>query len=198
MLPLLLKNRNRNGIWRSACGPFHSLRITDFFIGENKRDLKPIRPKGIMGYTFGKATRKDIKKLIFKHYKNKRMAKNRAECYVSHNFTTVARQNREIIGRVQWYIKENPSHGLVEFEEVYLSEKHRGKGIGKALLKNAIKDVREHFKKEKLKLRRIYLFVSKDNMTARRLYKGLGFREVADVGDLFYDGCKELLCVLRV
>jgi len=151
-----------------------------------------------MSYTFGNATKKDIKQLLFKHYKSKRVAKNRAECYVTHNFTNVVRHNGKIVGSIQWYIKENPSHGLVEFEETYLNEGYRGKGIGRALLKTTILAVKKYFKREKLKLRRIYLFVSKDNAAARRLYGKFGFIKTADVGDLFYDGCKELLYVLKI
>jgi ribosomal protein S18 acetylase RimI-like enzyme len=149
-------------------------------------------------YVFNLATKKDVNQLIFKHYKNQKIARKRAECYTSHNFTSVARDQNRIIGTIQWYVKEDPSLGLVEFEEIFISEKYRGKGLGLELLRNAITHVRNYFKKEKLVLRRIYLFVSKDNLAARRLYEKTGFRKVANVGDLFKDKTKELLYVLKI
>lgn len=149
-------------------------------------------------YVFNLATKKDARQLIFKHYKNQKIARKRAECYTSHNFTSVAKYQNEIIGTIQWYIKEDPSLGLVEFEEIFISEKYREKGLGLDLLRNTINHVINHFKKEKLILRRIYLFVSKDNLAARRLYEKTGFRKVANAGDLFKDKTEELLYVLKI
>jgi hypothetical protein len=59
----------------------------------------------------GLATEKDKKQLIehFRYYK--KLAEKRADCYIKHNFTIVAKDKEKIIGVLQWYIKEAPKAG---------------------------------------------------------------------------------------
>ena len=97
----------------------------------------------------GLATEKDKKQLyeFFKHYKNKKLVENRVNCYLSHNFTIVAKDKGKIIGVLQWYVKEDPKAGVVEFEEVFILKAYRGKGIGALLVKFAIQSIIDYFKK---------------------------------------------------
>ena len=90
------------------------------------------------------ATSEDRRQLSkhFEHYKIKKIIENRLDCYLSHNFTVVAKDKRKIVGVLQWYIKEDPRAGVVEFEEVHFSEEYRGKGIGSLLMKFAIQSVK--------------------------------------------------------
>jgi ribosomal protein S18 acetylase RimI-like enzyme len=145
------------------------------------------------------ATNKD-KKLFdyFKHYKIKEIIKKRINCYLEHNFTVVAKDENKIVGVLQWYIKENPNNGVVEFEEVFVSKDYRNKGIGSSLVKFAIKSVKKYFKKLKIKPRKIFLFVGKKNKAAQVLYKKQGFKFISKVNDLFHDKETELFYSLNL
>src|SRR3989338_1082227 len=134
------------------------------------------------------ARSKDKNQLLdnFKHYNVNEIIKNRVDCYTSHNFTVIAKIGDELVGILQWYVKEDPKAGVVEFEEVYVSENHRGKGIASSLMGFAIRSVKEYFKKHNLKLRKIFLFVSKNNKPARALYEKYGFNYITGIGPLFY------------
>jgi len=83
---------------------------------------------------------KDRKQLLgfFKHYKVRSIAQNRVDCYLSHNFTVIAKEKEKIVGILPWYVKENPNAGVTEFEEIYVSENHRGKRVGSAMIKSAL------------------------------------------------------------
>lgn len=125
------------------------------------------------------ATEKDKKQLLvfFKPYKVEKILNNRVDCYLSHNFTIVAKDKNKIVGVLQWYIKENPQNGLVEF---------------------AIQSIKNFFKKIKINPRRIYLFVSENNKVARALYEKYNFKYVSNVGYLFSDKEKDLIYILKL
>jgi hypothetical protein len=73
------------------------------------------------------ATGEDKQQLLehFRHYQNQELIEKRVDCYLSHNFTVVAKDKDRIVGVVQWYVKENPTEGIVEFEEVHVLESYR-------------------------------------------------------------------------
>jgi len=146
------------------------------------------------------ATKKDKQQLLdyFKHYKVREILEHRVDCYIYHNFTVVAKDRDKIVGTLQWHVKEDPKMGLVEFEEIHVSEDYRGKGIGSAIIKFAIQSVKNFFKKIKIKPRRIFLFVNENNKVARALYEKHGFRLISDVGYLFSDKEKELVYSLDI
>ena len=95
------------------------------------------------------ASGEDRKQLLefFKHYKVKEIINNRVACYLSHNFSVIAKHADTIVGLLQWHVKENPKLGLAEFEEVFVVESHRRKGIGNLLVEYAIQSVRDYFRK---------------------------------------------------
>jgi ribosomal protein S18 acetylase RimI-like enzyme len=123
------------------------------------------------------ATEEEREQLLehFKHYQNQELIKKRVNCYLSHNFTVVAKDKDRIVGVVQWYIKEDPRDGVVEFEEVHVLESYRGKGIGSRLIEFSIRSVKEHFAKIGLKPKKIFLFSDKENDVARTLFEKSGF-----------------------
>ncbi len=141
------------------------------------------------------ATKKDKNQLLdyFKHYKIKEVLDNRIECYLSHNFTVVAKDKDKIVGTLQWYIKEDPRRGIVEFEEVHVLQDYRSKRIGASLVKFAIQSVKNYFKKIQTTPRRIFLFVSEENEAAKTLYESNDFKLFSVVGNLFSETEKELL-----
>jgi len=144
------------------------------------------------------ATEKDKKQLLeyFKHYKVEEVIKKRIDSYLFHNFTVVAKDEDKIVGILQWYIKENPQAGVVEFEEVHVLDKYRERGIGSSIVKFAIQSVRDYFKKININPRKIFLFVSKNNNAARVLYEKHGFKFISEINDLFLDDEIELFCSL--
>ena len=144
------------------------------------------------------ATEKDRNQLLtfFKHYKVKKVINNRVDCYLSHNFSIVAKDKNRIVGILQWHVKENPNQGIVEFEEVFISKDYRGKKIGSLLIEFALKSVKNFFKDIKIDPRRIYLFVGENNKVARALYEKHNFRNVSNVGHLFSDAEKDLIYIL--
>ena len=146
------------------------------------------------------AGKKDRKRLLnfFRHYGGMKLIEKRVDCYLCYNFTVIAKDNGRIVGVLQWYAKENPEDGLAEFEEVFVLKKYRSKGIGSMITGYAIRSVNEYFRKLRIKPRKIFLFVSKKNMAARKLYEKHGFRKVASVGNLFRDNVKELIYSLRL
>ncbi|MCX6749021.1 MAG: GNAT family N-acetyltransferase [Candidatus Pacearchaeota archaeon] len=135
---------------------------------------------------------------FFKHYHINPIIKNRVDCYTSHNFTVVAKENGSIIGTVQWYVKEDPKAGVAEFEEVFISEECRGKGVGSELIKFAINEVIKFFKTNNLKPRKIFVFVGKRNLIARNLYEKFGFKPIAELNELFSDEEKEIFYCLNL
>lgn len=153
-----------------------------------------------MTITITTATNKDKQQLIdyLKHYKIKEFIQKRVECYLTHNFTIVAKDDEKIAGMLQWHVKEDPDDGLAEFEEVHVMEDYRGKGIGTKMVKYAVQSVKEYFKKLGFKPRKIFLFVGKDNQPGRALYEKQGFKYAADVGNLFHDDEVELFYVLNI
>lgn len=146
------------------------------------------------------ASKEDSEQLLgfFRHYNNKTVSQNRVECYLSHNFTIVAKDRNKIVGILQWHIKENPNAGTVEFEEIFVRERYRGKEVGSVLIEYAIQLVKAYFTNLKIKPRKIFLFVAKKNKAARKLYQKHGFKLLADVGKLFSDTETELLYCLNL
>lgn len=146
------------------------------------------------------ASKKDKEQLLefFKHYKVESVIKKRVGCYLSHNFTVIAKDKNNIVGALQWYMKEDPKLGITEFEEVYVSENYRNKRIGSSLVKFAIQSVRNHFRKIGIKPRKIFLFVSKENKIARVLFEEHGFKRISKVDNLFYNNRTELIYCLEL
>ncbi|MHA1987889.1 MAG: GNAT family N-acetyltransferase [Promethearchaeota archaeon] len=132
----------------------------------------------------------------FQHFKDKTAMRKRAECYLFHNNTILAKDGKLIVGKVLWYVKENPNDGLVELEELFILEDYRRKGVGSELIKFCINAVQNHFKNLGIKPRRIYLFTNENNEGARKLYENFGFEPIANLGHLYSDDENDLFYVL--
>lgn len=144
-----------------------------------------------------KASKKDEKQLIkwFNHYNNKKIIKNRVECYINHNFTLIAKYEKKIIGVLQWLVKEDPKSGIAEFEEIFIKQDHRGKGIASMLVEMAINEVKKEFTKHGFTPRKIFLFVSKGT-PAVKLYEKHGFKFIANLGKILSDSSDDLFYTL--
>ena len=132
----------------------------------------------------------------FQHFKDKTVMRKRAECYLFHNNTVLAKDGEHIIGKVLWYVKENPHDGLVELEELYVLEEYRRKGVGSELIKFSINAVQKYFKSLGIEPRRIYLFMNENNLGARNLYENFGIKHIANLGHLHSDDENDIFYIL--
>ncbi|HEC39056.1 hypothetical protein LCGC14_0515530 [marine sediment metagenome] len=132
----------------------------------------------------------------FQHFNHKEIMNNRANCFLSHNNTIIAKDGNRIIGKLLWYLKEDPNFGVVEFEELYVFEEYRRKGIGSELLRTSITAVQDHFKNLGIEPRRIFLFVDENNKIARKLYEKFGFEYITKLGHLHSESENDLFYML--
>lgn len=76
-------------------------------------------------------------------------------------------------GVVAYYLNEN--NKLIFISIIAVSKSYRGQGLGKQLMANVVKLISDKFNV-------ISLEVSKDNISAKRLYESFGFEIVEDRG----------------
>src|SRR3989338_1182853 len=74
----------------------------------------------------------------------------------SHHYI-VAEEKGKIIGIVTWLMHGLPKHQLCELDRIAVLPEYRGEGIAKKLFDALIKDANSFYKKNKSKLRKIYL-----------------------------------------
>ena len=104
---------------------------------------------------------------------------------------TVAQENGKIIGIVTWIMHGLPKHQLAELDRIAVLPEYRGKGVAHKLFDALIKDAKQFFKKNKSKLRKIYLLTHADNTRAHKFYEKLGFRHEATLKRHYYKGKDE-------
>jgi len=140
------------------------------------------------------ANLKDSPELIkfYSNYSNKNFLSKRIECYIKYNYVFVAKVDEKIVGVLQSYIKEDSGSGLAEFEEVFVLEEYRHRGIALGLIKHAVSKIKQEFLRLGSKPRKVYLFVSANNIAGISLYKKAGFKQITKVGPLFDDNKEEL------
>jgi len=85
----------------------------------------------------------------------------------------VAETNGEVVGFIDIWAFPDVSHGayLAQIQNLVVTEKIRGKGIGTRLIEEVI----SFFKKRKY--HELHVWTEKENRGAVRLYKRLGFRK---------------------
>ncbi len=100
---------------------------------------------------------------------------------------TVAARGEEVLGYSVLWHTENGLH----LANVAVREDRRGRGIGRALVENAIAEAR------RLRAGRITLEVRESNLKARKLYEELGFRAV-EIKRGYYRSDREDAVVMRL
>ena len=145
------------------------------------------------------AKKEDVDKLVnyLKHYRNDGFNRKKQKCYTSHNHTIIVCDSEKIVGLNQWYVKENPQDGLVEFEELHILEDYRGKGIATKLAKFSIESVKEHFAELNIEPKGVYVFITKGNVAVEKLLVNLGFEKKGKVNDFFKIGETQLVYIYR-
>lgn len=146
------------------------------------------------------ATNNDRDQLIaaLDNYGDKDFIETRIDHYLKHNRTIIVKEGEKIIGRTQWYPKENPKAGVAELEEVFVEEQYRGQGIGSKIIEKSVEEVKNFFNSRKIQPRRIYLLVRRENETGRRLYEKAGFKCITELNDLFADNEYEMFYCLNL
>ena len=93
-----------------------------------------------------------------------------------HHKYIVAEEDKKIIGIVTWKMHGLPKHQLCELYRIAVLPEYRGKGVAKKLFDALIKDAKSFYKKNKSKLRKLYLLTHADNIRAHKFYEKLGFK----------------------
>ncbi len=153
----------------------------------------------LMEYSIDLASSTDIPALKnwFRHYYVEDVIEKHIDCYLNHNFLALAKLGKAIVGAIQWLVKEDPSLGLVEIEDLFVMNEHRNNRVGSNLMRFALDHTVNYFKNIGVPPRRAYLFVRENNHYATRLYEKFGFQDVASVGDIFVDGENQHFYVLK-
>ncbi|MFX1441393.1 MAG: GNAT family N-acetyltransferase [Promethearchaeota archaeon] len=99
--------------------------------------------------------------------------------------TILSLDDDKIVGTVSWDVRGGLDDGVVELIGLGVNPDYRRKGVARELVQTLIHDVSKHYSEQGHKLRVIYLFMEKSNEGGRAFYESVGFKEVADVPDLY-------------
>ena len=108
-----------------------------------------------------------------------------ADALLNRMNTIVYVQENRVIGSLSWDIRGGVEDGVIELVSMGVTEEHRRRGIGRALVEAMRESATERFAAEGQRLRFIYLFMEKANQTARRFYRSMGFREVCTIPAMY-------------
>ena len=103
----------------------------------------------------------------------------------SHHYI-VAEEKWKIIGIVTWLMHGLPKHQLCELDRIAVLPEYRGKGVAKELFNVLIKDAKAFYKKNKSRLRKLYLLTHADNIRAHKFYEKLGFKHETTLKSHYY------------
>ncbi|HDD46338.1 MAG TPA: GNAT family N-acetyltransferase [Candidatus Aenigmarchaeota archaeon] len=103
----------------------------------------------------------------------------------------VMEKDNKIIGAASWIMHGLPKHGLAELDRIALLPEFRGKGHAMKLFKFLLADIKQFYKNNDSRLRKLYLLTHEDNVRAQNFYKKLGFKKEAVLRDHFYKGKNE-------
>ncbi|HLG23640.1 MAG TPA: GNAT family N-acetyltransferase [Candidatus Nanoarchaeia archaeon] len=146
-----------------------------------------------------KATSKDAKgiaNVLVKSYNIKDLKEGisvfKNETKKFHHYI-VAEEKGKIAGIVTWYMHGLPKHQLCELDRIAVLPEYRGKGVAKQLFDGLVKDAKSFYKKNKSKLRKLYLLTHADNARAQKFYEKLGFRHETTLKEHYYEGRDEFV-----
>ena len=108
-----------------------------------------------------------------------------------HQVYIVAEDKGRVIGIATWIMHGLPKHQLAELDRIAVLPDYRGKGIAKPLFEALLKDAKEVYKKNKSKLRKMYILTHYDNVRAHRFYEKLGFAHETTLKSHYYENKDE-------
>ena len=103
----------------------------------------------------------------------------------NHNYI-VAEEKGKITGIVTWLMHGLPKHQLCELDRIAVLPDYRGKGVARKLFDALIKDAKSSYRKNKSKLRKLYLLTHADNTRAQKFYEKLGFKHETTLKEHYY------------
>jgi len=119
--------------------------------------------------------------------------RNRMRYSIQNGFITLAEELAEdsakdskIVGKLIFQAKENPIHGVGEFEAFEVSKGYQMRGVGSKLVDRSIKEAEKYFQRHDIKMRWLFLFTRSNNKDAKKIYKKFGFKEGSSLGKMFY------------
>ena len=98
----------------------------------------------------------------------------------------VAEDKGKAIGIATWIMHGLPKHQLAELDRIAVLPDYRGKGVAKLLFEFLLKDAKSFYKKNKSKLRKMYILTHYDNVRAHRFYEKLGFAHETTLKEHYY------------
>lgn len=98
----------------------------------------------------------------------------------------VAEEKGKVIGIVTWVMHGLPKHQLCELDRIAVLPEYRGKGVAHKIFSALVKDAKSFYKKNKSKLRKLYLLTHADNIRAHKFYEKLGFRHETTLKAHYY------------
>jgi len=156
-----------------------------------------------MSILIADASEADVESLIAIYssphlYHNREEASWFVRSYFDYHRVKLAKLQDKVVGALFWNVFEEKHHGLTEIGDFWIDESFRRKGHGEKLLRKAIEDMTQFFRKAGYFLRKVIVTTGEDNEAARRLYEKVGFKKVAALADLFAKGENELVYVLTL
>jgi len=103
----------------------------------------------------------------------------------------IAIEKGKIAGIVTWYMHGLPKHGLCELDRIAVLPEFRGKGVAKVLFEGLKKDASAFYKKNKGKLRKLYLLTHDNNQRAHAFYEKMGFKHETTLKEHYYKDVPE-------
>lgn len=113
--------------------------------------------------------------------------------HFDYNSILVARVDDRIQGSCFWRIEGEKVSGTGWIEDMWVEKRFRRIGLGERLLRKAVADLEEHFSKDGIVLRKIFLTTHVTNKAARALYEKLGFVKCGEVDSMYQDGILTLV-----
>ena len=146
---------------------------------------------------YRKATIKDADQIssVLIDFYNMKDANEASEAFISEMekdfHYIVALKDDVIIGLVTWLSHGLPKHGLFELDRICLLSESRGKGVGKKLISELIKDADKWYKSMGANIRKLYLLTHEDNVDAHIFYEKVGFDHETTLKDHYYKNQNE-------
>jgi ribosomal protein S18 acetylase RimI-like enzyme len=113
--------------------------------------------------------------------------------HFDYNSILVAKVDGRIQGACFWRIEGEKVCGTGWIEDMWVEKGFRKLGLGERLLRRAVADLNDHFSKDGLILRKIFLTTNVTNKAARALYEKLGFVKCGEVDSMYEDGILTLI-----
>ncbi len=103
----------------------------------------------------------------------------------------VVEDNGKIVGLATWLTHGLAKHQLCELDRIAVLPEYRGKGAARELFEALIKDAKDFYKRNKSKLRKMYILTHADNIRAHKFYEKLGFVHETTLKEHYYKGIDE-------